>query len=225
LPEKRDYGGWLHQILETYHETIRDQGISNTQEQRVAILVDISKQLFDKIIAKNAAALGYYARWQKVISAYVTWANEREAQGWHFVFGEQAYEKLLPLPTGEITLHGRVDRIDQNDAGERAVLDYKSSSVVVLNKKLKDHEDHQLAFYGLLSDVPVDAAHYVALETTKDKIGDVSAPDYDQAQSVLEEQIRNNMQAISDGAPLPANGIESVCQYCDVRGLCRKGAW
>jgi len=225
LPEKRDYGGWLHQILETYHETIRDQGIGNTQEQRVAILTDISKQLFDKIIARNAAALGYYARWQKVISAYVTWANERETQGWHFVFGEQAYEKLLHLPGGDITLHGRVDRIDENDAGERAVLDYKSSSVVVLNKKLKDHEDHQLAFYGLLSDVPVDAAHYVALETTKDKIGDVSAPDYDQAQNALEEQIRNNMQAISDGAPLPANGIESVCQYCDVRGLCRKGAW
>ena len=26
-------------------------------------------------------------------------------------------------------------------------------------------------------------------------------------------------------AGLPANGTESVCQYCEVRGLCRKGAW
>ena len=225
MPEKRDYGGWLHQILETYHETIRDQVNSNHYEQRVAILVDVSQQLFDKVIAKNAAALGFYARWQKVISAYVAWANEREANGWHFVFGEQAYEKIVLLRTGELTLHGRVDRIDENEAGERAVLDYKSNSVVVLNKKLKDHEDHQLAFYGLLSDVPVDAALYVALETTKDKIGDVAAQDYEQAKKMLEVHIKDTMQAISDGAPLIANGTESVCQYCDVRGLCRKGAW
>ncbi|MGS0742167.1 PD-(D/E)XK nuclease family protein [Glaciimonas sp. GG7] len=225
IPEKRDYGGWLHQILHTYHETLRDQSVVNAQDERVAILIAISEQLFDKIIAKNAAALGYYARWKKVISAYVTWANEREASGWHFVFGEQAYEKNLPLSSGDITLHGRVDRIDENDAGERAVLDYKSSSLSALNKKLSDHEDHQLAFYGLLSDLPVEAAHYVALETSKEKCGDISAPDYAQAQTTLEQHIQFTMQAISDGAPLPANGTGSVCQYCDVRGLCRKGAW
>ncbi|MBC7490114.1 MAG: PD-(D/E)XK nuclease family protein [Glaciimonas sp.] len=228
MPEKRDYGGWLHQILQTYHETLRDQSIGNQQEElnlRVALLIAISKQLFDKVIAKNAAALGYYASWQKVISAYVTWANEREALGWHFVFGEQAYEKLLPLSSVDITLHGRVDRIDENAIGERAVLDYKSTSIIMLNKKLKDHEDHQLAFYGLLSDVPVKAAHYVALEVTKKKVGDVTAPDYVQAQKILERHIQHTMQAISDGAPLPANGTDSVCQYCDVRGLCRKGAW
>ncbi|AMO98769.1 PD-(D/E)XK nuclease superfamily protein [Collimonas arenae] len=223
LPEKRDYGGWLHEILETYHETLRDQPCP--PERREALLVDISKKLFDSVIARNPAALGYYARWQKVIAAYVVWANEHEALGWRFVFGEQAYEKPLPLPDRELTLHGRIDRIDENDAGERAVLDYKTNNLVALNKKLKDHEDHQLAFYGLLSDRPVAAAHYVALETTKDKVGDVSAPDYDEAQRALATQITINVQAIASGVGLPANGTESVCQYCDVRGLCRKGAW
>ena len=223
LPEKRDYGGWLHQILETYHESLRDQPCP--ADRREALLVDISKKLFDDVIAKNAAALGYYSRWQKVISAYVVWANEHEAKGWHFVFGEQAYEKPMQLVDRDLTLHGRIDRIDENDAGERAVLDYKTNNLLVLNKKLKDHEDHQLAFYGLLSDRPVAAAHYVALETTKDKVGDVSAPDYDEAQHALAAQISVNVQAIADGVGLPANGVASVCQYCDVRGLCRKGAW
>lgn len=223
LPEKRDYGGWLHEILETYHETLRDQ--PRPADQREALLVDISKKLFDEVIAKNAAALGYYSRWQKVISAYVIWANEHEAQGWRFVFGEQAYEKPMPLADRDLTLHGRIDRIDENDAGERAVLDYKTNNQLVLNKKLKDHEDHQLAFYGLLSDRPVAAAHYVALETTKDKVGDVSAPDYDEAQRALAAQITINVEAIARGVGLPANGVASVCQYCDVRGLCRKGAW
>ena len=223
LPEKRDYGGWLHEILETYHETLRDQPCP--PDRRESLLVDISKKLFDSVIAKNAAALGYYSRWQKVISAYVVWANEHEAQGWSFVFGEQAYEKPMALPDRELMLHGRIDRVDENDAGERAVLDYKTNNLGVLNKKLKDHEDHQLAFYGLLSDRPVAAAHYVALETTKDKVGDVSAPDYDEAQRALAAQISVNVQAIARGVGLPANGVASVCQYCDVRGLCRKGAW
>ncbi|WP_211463492.1 PD-(D/E)XK nuclease family protein [Collimonas silvisoli] len=225
LPEKRDYGGWLHEILETYHETLRDQPCP--ADQRESLLIDISKKIFGNVIAKNAAALGYYSRWQKVIAAYVVWANEHEAQGWRFVFGEQAYEKTMPIPAldRELTLHGRIDRIDENYAGARAVLDYKTNNLVALNKKLKDHEDHQLAFYGLLSDRPVAAAHYVALETTKDKVGDVSAPDYDEAQRALAAQITVNVQAIARGVGLPANGVASVCQYCDVRGLCRKGAW
>jgi ATP-dependent helicase/nuclease subunit B len=223
LPEKRDYGGWLHEILETYHESLRDQPLP--PQQREALLVAISKKLFDAVIGKNAAALGYYARWQKVIAPYVLWANQHEAEGWHFVFGEQAYEKLLPLADRTLTLHGRIDRIDENDTGERAVLDYKTNNLLVLNKKLKDHEDHQLAFYGLLSDRPVASAHYVALETTKDKVDEVSAPDYDQAQVALAAQIAINVEAIARGVGLPANGTASVCQYCDVRGLCRKGAW
>ncbi|AMP13225.1 PD-(D/E)XK nuclease family protein [Collimonas pratensis] len=223
LPEKRDYGGWLHEILETYHESLRDQPLP--PQEREALLAAISKKLFDAVISKNAAALGYYARWQKVIAPYVAWANQHEAEGWRFVFGEQAYEKLLPLADRDLILHGRIDRIDENDAGERAVLDYKTNNLLALNKKLKDHEDHQLAFYGLLSDRPVASAHYVALETTKDKVGDVSAPDYDQAQGALAAQIKINVEAIAGGVGLPANGVAAVCQYCDVRGLCRKGAW
>ncbi|MDP5009418.1 MAG: PD-(D/E)XK nuclease family protein, partial [Glaciimonas sp.] len=228
LPEKRDYGGWLHQILQTYHERLRDEQaepVVNVQAPREALLREISQQHFDKVIAKNPAALGYFVRWKKVISAYVTWANEREAQGWQFVLGEVSYQKSLALDQGEILLHGRIDRIDENTNGDRAVLDYKTNNVAALNKKLKDDEDHQLAFYGLLSDVPVASAHFVGLEATKEKVTDVAAPDYEHAQQVLSQQIKSNMQTIAAGAPLPANGVTSVCQYCDVRGLCRKGAW
>ena len=122
-------------------------------------------------------------------------------------------------------LHGRIDRIDENDAGEWAVLDYKTASQTTLKGRLGKCEDHQLAFYGLIADKPVAAGHYVALELTKDKTGDVAAPNYDQWQHQLSAQIVANLRAISTGAALPASGIEAICQYCDVRGLCRKGAW
>jgi ATP-dependent helicase/nuclease subunit B len=223
LPEKRDYGDWLHKILTTYHETLRDRKVA--LHERADLLIDISGKIFEEEVARSAAALGYYARWQKIMPAYLAWANERESQGWEFVAGEQAFEKTIRWTGGEITLHGRIDRIDENADGERAVLDYKTRNLQALRDKLKEREDHQLAFYGMLSDTPVTHAHYVALEATKDKTGDAAAQSYDEWQRALQAQMVETMQAIGQGAALPASGIERVCQFCEVRGLCRKGTW
>jgi ATP-dependent helicase/nuclease subunit B len=223
MPEKRDYGDWLHEILKRYHEALRDHRIEMADRQ--SLLLQISEDIFHGTLAQSAAALGYYARWQKVIPAYLEWANQREADGWKFVLGEQRFEKNLYWDEGQIMLHGCVDRIDENEAGERAVLDYKTRSTQALRDKLKEGEDHQLAFYGLLSDLPVTAGHLVALELTKDKTGDAAAADYAEWQRLLEAQIVANIGAIVQGATLPASGIERVCVYCEVRGLCRKGAW
>lgn len=223
MPEKRDYGDWLHEILTTYHEAVRDQQVAT--ERRLALMQSISDSVFQRELARSAAALGYYARWKKALPAYVEWANQREEQGWRFAFGEVKRETTLSWQGGSVTLHGRIDRIDTNEAGERAVLDYKTKSVSTLKDRFKQLEDHQLAFYGLLCEPPVDAGHYVALELYRDKTGDVAAPNYGEWQAALKEHIVRNMQAISEGAVLHANGVEISCQYCDVRGLCRKGAW
>jgi ATP-dependent helicase/nuclease subunit B len=223
MPEKRDYGDWLHKILNRYHETISD--LNTPAGDREALLRQISAAVFEREVTNNAAALGYYMRWQKVLPAYLAWANAREADGWHFAFGERKFEKMLRWDDGEINLHGRVDRIDETDAGERAILDYKTKNAMVLRDRLKQGEDQQLAFYGVLSDVPVSRAHYVSLETVKDRISDVEAANYAEWQRILEQQLGANMRAVAHGAALPATGIESVCEYCAVRGLCRKGAW
>ncbi|MGE5649871.1 MAG: PD-(D/E)XK nuclease family protein [Bacillota bacterium] len=223
MPEKRDYGDWLHEILRRYHEAVRDRRIP--RDGRESLLRDISEQVFSQALDRSAAALGYYARWQKVIPAYLAWAGERESQGWQFVVGEQRFQKTLSWEGGQITLHGCVDRIDENADGERAVLDYKTRNMQSLRDKARESDDHQLAFYGLLSDVPVAGAHYVALEASKDRTGDAAAPNYGQWQALLEAQIVSNIRAIGQGAPLPAAGIERICVFCEVRGLCRKGAW
>jgi ATP-dependent helicase/nuclease subunit B len=223
MPEKRDYGDWLHAILKTYHDTVRDE---RTQvSARETLLREITDCIFGKSLEQSAAALGYYARWLKAMPAYLAWANERENQGWHFVIGEQRYDKLLSWPGGQITLHGVIDRIDENQDGERAVHDYKARPVQPLRDKLKGMEDHQLAFYGLLSDAPATSAHFVALEVTKDKTGDAEAKNYVEWQRQLESRIIDDVSAIAQGAELRATGIEPVCAYCEVRGLCRKGAW
>ena len=221
--EKRDYGDWLHQILHTYHTGLREQVIPPAA--RADFLQAVTQEVFDLALAKSAAALGYLDRWQKAMPAYLAWAEAREAAGWTFVTGEQWRQQPLRWAAGEILLQGRVDRIDINAEGEVAVLDYKTSNLPLLKKRLTDNEDHQLAFYGLLSAPMPSGASYVALEPTRDRIDTVAVADYPATTALLQRQLVDTLQAIEEGATLRASGIASVCQYCDVRGLCRKGAW
>jgi ATP-dependent helicase/nuclease subunit B len=223
LPEKRDYGDWLHRILKQYHDAVRDR--QSAPPQRAQLLADISEKFFADVLDTSPAALGYYTRWQKAMPAYLAWAEQHEAKGWRFEVGEREFSTPLQTDAGEITLHGRIDRIDRNDADEFAVLDYKTRDLAALKKKLREGEDHQLAFYGLLANVPVASAHLVALEARDGKAGDAPADNYGAWQQALEAQIKASVVAISRGAGLPAHGVESVCRYCDVRGLCRKGNW
>ncbi|WP_343741583.1 PD-(D/E)XK nuclease family protein [Herbaspirillum huttiense] len=224
MPEKRDYGSWLHEILYRYHAHLRDN--DTPLPARAPLLGQLSEEVFQREMQRHPAALAFHARWQKVMPAYLLWANEREAEGWQFAFGEESRSHALQWQDGGIELYGRLDRVDRNAGGERAVLDYKTRTAASLRQKVKEEDDHQLAFYGLLAGGAVEHAHYVALELGPDKkTGDAAAPDFARQQKMLQQQITTTMQAVAHGAALPANGIESVCQYCEMRGLCRKGAW
>lgn len=221
LPQKRDYGEWLHQILKRYHDTVRDQSVP--LHEREACMASVSEAVFTEILQKNPAALGYQSRWGKIRSAYVAWANTHEAGGWQFGFGEQWQERLLSWEAGSIKLVGQIDRIDVREDGERLVLDYKSSKKDKLNNRLKTLEDHQLPFYGLLLDPPPAAAAYVAIDDEKPALAE--ADNYATWRDGLQSQIIDNWQAMSEGASLPASGTQKNCDWCDARGLCRKGVW
>ena len=73
--------------------------------------------------------------------------------------------------------------------------------------------------------LPETDLRQLASELRQETIDTVAVTDYPAATALLQRQLVGTMQAISQGATLRASGIASVCQYCDVRGLCRKGAW
>lgn len=221
LPQKRDYGEWLHLILKRYHDIVREQAVS--RDQREACMASVSEAVFNDILQKNPAALGYQSRWGKIMGAYVAWANAHEDQGWQFGFGEQWQERQMSWEGGSVNLVGQIDRIDMNDHGECMVLDYKSSKKDKLASRLKALEDHQLPFYGLLLDSPPAAAAYVAIDDEKPALAE--AGDYATWRDALQSQIATNWQAMAEGASLPAWGTEKNCTWCEMRGLCRKGAW
>ena len=53
----------------------------------------------------------------------------------------------------------------------------------------------------------------------------VLADELAQLRDQLIEGILGDMARIAEGAPLPALGEGSVCEWCAVRGLCRKDFW
>ena len=221
LPEKRDYGNWVHDLLLQYHQTVAQQ--QTPVEDRTDLLERISEHVFDQVLLHEPAALPYLARWRKQIPAYLDWANAHQEAGWTFAFGERQRERVLSWGDGEIRLKGRLDRVDQNADGDWMVLDYKTTDKGKLKRKLVQREDHQLTFYGLLLEQKVSAAAYVAIDA--DKPDAIPAEPYDIWRDALEQQLKMDFKNIANGTALPASGTGSTCDWCDARGLCRKGSW
>jgi ATP-dependent helicase/nuclease subunit B len=215
--EKRDYGERVHEILHRFHERYPLVNQHSVDVLELA-LHETSEQVFADLLAQDFAARAWLARWYKSLPAYLEWQIGNEAQGWRYTESESAFDWKLE----GVRLRGRIDRLDENGP-EKRVLDYKTQSDQVLrNKLLEPGEDVQLACYAYAHEA-ADAA-FVSIENGKVKL---VAPknDIPQLAQLNAERLVNVMGQIRKGAELPANGVDQVCAYCEVRGVCRKGEW
>ncbi|MDZ7897753.1 MAG: PD-(D/E)XK nuclease family protein [Arcicella sp.] len=105
---------------------------------------------------------------------------------------------------------------------ETALLDYKSRTISALRKQMKEPDDVQLAFYTLLRGTRIAEAGYVALDD--DEVAAAPLADPERRAELLADCITASFDGLHEGAGLLANGTESACRYCEMRGLCRK-AW
>jgi ATP-dependent helicase/nuclease subunit B len=215
--EKSDYGERVHEVLERFHERYPQVSGQDTAKMEVA-LRDISEQVFADLLAHDFAARAWLARWYKSLPAYLAWQQEGEAEGWRYAEAETKFD----WPLDRVNLRGRIDRLDVRGE-EKRVLDYKTQSDIVLRNKLKEPgEDVQLACYAYAHEA-ADVA-FVSIDSGKVKS---VAPQEDASQlaQLNVERLEHVMAELRDGAGLPANGIDAVCGYCEIRGVCRKGEW
>lgn len=232
--DKRDYGTWIHTVLQRFHgehplltqvlphpnpfqegeginESPRD--FLNNELQR------ISNEVFADALAHDYLALAWLARWQKMIPAYLDWQLEREQAGWRYSVAEASFDFNVDE---SLVLRGRIDRVDKNTAGDESVLDYKTQTVSSLKKKLLDAgEDVQLACYAAVRNA--HEAAFVGLEGGVTAIAPEQAID-DLAKLNI-ERLQNVYAQMRSGTALPANGVDAACAYCEMRGLCRRGSW
>jgi ATP-dependent helicase/nuclease subunit B len=229
-PDKRDYGEALHAVLLRFH---REQGARAFHEAGAdalaAELRAAAEAVFGAAVTAAPAMLSFKRRFDGLVPAYVEWLQERSRDGWRWQASEEAQARTLTLTGGAtVQLYGRIDRLDGR-RDERELIDYKARSAEKLAKALNDPgEEVQLPFYGLLLPRRPSAASYLAFERAKPGEGGVSlvpAPEFAAAMDALEERLARDLQRITDGAALPAIGAPSVCRYCEMRGLCRRGHW
>ena len=216
--EKRDYGEWVHGILHRFH-----QQFPLLSEHPRAVLVQalqhISGEVFAASVERDYLARAWLLRWQQAQPAYLDAQLKSEADGWRYQSGEVPFD--LPL-TGELSLHGRIDRVDARES-ENRVLDYKMMEAGKLRNKLKEPgEDVQLACYAYVYEA--DEAAFISIEN--EKVITVSPPqDMTQLAQANIERLEEVFAQMRDGAALPAHGVDEACMYCEMRGLCRKGEW
>ncbi len=223
--DKSDYGQRVHDVLAHFH---RDHPVVAELGEAPAIaeLVRRSDRAFRDAIAANLLDAAWLARWKTLIPDYVRWQLAREVEGWMFTAAEASRELTIETPGGRsLLLRGRIDRADTGAGGAVAVIDYKTRRPEKLRDALKvPGEDVQLPVYALLWGGPVAAALFLSIERDG-----VAAVPLEADLAALAEDTRTRLadlyDALHEGAPLPAQGTDDACEYCEMRGLCRRDYW
>jgi ATP-dependent helicase/nuclease subunit B len=248
-------GQTLHKILRNFYHAMKSEAqksaspITADPELRRAWMQDqltlISEQVFKRLIEGDARVLGVLRDWQKQIPSFIQWQLDREAQGWQFYDAEVKVGFDLPFTDVDgnerhIRIEGYADRFDVSihDPKAASVIDYKNQSLTKVEWRSEVVlDDPQLLIYARASNeskkIPgcaVNAAEWVALKADVKKGGDeaersVVISEMPELMQEFSEQITEDVQSLWSGKPLKAFAADSVCQYCEARGICRKGMW
>ena len=228
--DKRDFGTWLHAVLQRFHLALLE---SPTQDaaQRAGLMDAAADAAREQLGLANSDFLPYASGWPQLRAGYLAWLDKHEAGGATFTQAEVQASQRLDLAQGSLELVGTLDRIDEvTGADGRStplVIDYKTESNSKTGQRIKDGtEDVQLAFYAALQaddGQPLRAAYVNVGERGETR--PYEAPGVAALRDALLAGIRQDFDHIALGAPLPALGEGSVCDWCAVRGLCRKDFW
>ncbi|HSH28304.1 MAG TPA: PD-(D/E)XK nuclease family protein, partial [Thiohalobacter sp.] len=227
--QKQDYGERVHRCLEAFHGRVRglpgpfaEPLTEANREAAIALLNRISEAVFARDLEDNFQHRGWLKRWQERIPEYIDW-QIRQARDWQVESVEQRIDRALGP---ELTLRGRLDRIDRGAEG-LAILDYKTGYTPD-QAQVEAGEAVQLPFYRLLLEQPVARSSYLPLDDRGRKIQDriaLEAEDLDQLSRGVQARLETVTAKIDAGAGLPAWGDEATCRRCDLDGLCRKPSW
>ena len=200
------------------------------------------------MIEGDARVMGSLRDWQKQIPSFIDWQLQREQAGWQYFDGELKVGFDLPFTDTQgnfrtIRIEGYADRFDvhAHDGQLASVIDYKNQRFERV-KQRAEHllDDPQLLMYARAANEEqesykligrqVKQAEWVALKADLSK-GEQKAA---RSQEVLEMpemmvqfsvQITQDVESLWSKKPMHAFAPDGVCQYCEARGICRKGVW
>ena len=224
--EKAEYGQLVHRALELFHKggnnypgPFTEAITGANQSQAIALLEQISEQVFSRELEDNFEHRAWLRRWHVLIPEYIKWQAKHQVD-WQFTDAEQ--DDSLELPGGRV-LHGRLDRIDTGADGTD-ILDYKTGGIP-RQDAVDSGEEVQLPSYALLTPTPPARVEYLQVDG---KIRSGACLEGEALTSLAEgvkQRLIDVLAAIEAGASLPAWGDAGTCRYCEMDGLCRQQAW
>jgi ATP-dependent helicase/nuclease subunit B len=235
-PEKREFGEALHEVLRRFHLAWGPADFSVADPELLAAsLREHMHAVFAPQIERAPGMLAFQRRFEGLVEGYVVWLQQHAASGWRWNGSEEKRSRQITLRNGRVVeLTGRLDRIDahvNSPADSRLLLlDYKARAAGDLRRGLKvPGEDVQLPFYGLLLEGHAEQAAYLSFDRAKEDEAGVELvrpqQGFGELIDAVSSRLQSDLQRIADGAPLPAIGAESVCEHCEMRGLCRRDFW
>jgi ATP-dependent helicase/nuclease subunit B len=223
---KADYGERIHLCLQAFHGGVagipgpwRGTLDEAARPRAESLLVEISEAVFRRDLEDNFMHRGWLARWRALIPGYLDWALARGAE-WQ-VEGTEA--KLQQPFAGQLTLKGRLDRVDRGASGA-AVIDYKTGKPPA-QTEVDTGEAVQLPTYALL--LP-EAIRVEYLHLDRDRVAPGACLEGDalvQLRDAVGERLLRLVERLRTGTPMPAWGDEQACRHCAMAVLCRRGTW
>lgn len=154
-------------------------------------------------------------------------ADEREPVHAEFSFSDHESSDAPPArfrsDQGEITVTGRIDRIDELNDGSWVIIDFKTSKPdgFVPDKLLSMNEKIQWALYAWAASETtgkkVSLAEYVFTSRKGSGwVSQVAAPSREQVEPLLDSVLKR----VASNHFMPAPDPNTTCQWCDFKAIC-----
>jgi len=230
--EKKEYGTHVHRILQAFHVGARglpgpwpDQITDSNQKEAETLLLDISQKVFEHDLSRRFLSRGWLYRWTQCIPIYLEWEKQRETR-WRVENSELKLEIRIGEGSTQLTLNGRIDRVDRGKDGI-GIIDYKTGSTPSL-EDIQCGEAIQLPFYALLyNEEKIAEAAYLKLDVGKldDDKTKLEGAVLEDLRVALGKRLLLLKHKLDSGTPLPAWGDRETCRVCEMEGLCRRAMW
>ena len=225
--DKANFGNLVHKCIHAFF--INDASLPGPFGEKVTLhnfkdaesmLISISKNVFSKHIARSFSNELWLRHWLRLIPKFIKWEIQRQKE-----FTPTKHEISLSNNIKEnISLHGRVDRIDSSSYGN-AIIDYKTGQTPS-RKSIIAGEHVQLSSYALL-DENCCQIEYVTIGKNNDVKTEARIKG-DELQELVDANLnRINIfsKNLNSGIHFTAHADDDTCRWCEVRGLCRRDYW
>ena len=245
-------GGLLHAILEELHRRLAAEGLTLSEPNREAVLAHLDAccgALFPGAPVRygfRPGALWEYEKeeLQRMLRAFVSWECDQNGpvarfspyrQEVKFGIGQKGPPPLeIEAPETSFRLHGVIDRLDRDEAGNLQVVDYKSGRTAYYKSDIEKGLALQTALYALAAEewleddgrvVESRYLHIPTRETSGELTFEKDVERNETVQAAVDRAafaVRQTRAGVFPSAPAkPARGGRACRRRCEFASLCR----